>query len=72
MKKLLKYFYNNRDIGLAIKRDNTSDLIIVAIINVLLKSEFDLKSWFGVILWVGKNFHGGLFKKSTIVYRSSI
>lgn len=44
MKKLLKYFYNNRDIGLAIKRDNTSDLIIVAIINVLLKSEFDLKS----------------------------
>ncbi|KAK5773638.1 hypothetical protein RI543_005160 [Arxiozyma heterogenica] len=44
VKKLLKYFYNNRDIGLAIKRDNTSDLIIVAIINVLLKSEFDLKS----------------------------
>ena len=70
-KKLLKYVYDTRDIGITLKRDDKNSLDITVITDASLGSEFDLKSRLGVIIWIGNNFYDGFSKKSTIVCRSS-
>lgn len=71
-KKLLKYVYDTINSGITLKRDNKNRLDITVITDASLESEFESKSRLGVILWVGKNFYNGFFKKSTIVCKSSV